>query len=346
MIKIGVDATPLRNRLTGIGNYVYYLLKEMVETRPTYHFFLYAIRSSIHLDSFSKYKNVTVRISSFLGLSEALWSQTTLAWLIWRSELDIFWGATQSLPLICGVKSVITIYDFVYKLYPQSTSFIRGAYLRAFSRIFYNRANRIISISKGTAHRLNHLYNIQSDAVVIPPLKKIASFSTDVLKRHGLKSKNYFLAIGTLEPRKNISALVQAYPSKAPPLVIAGGKGWKDKEILQVLKKADQNVKALGYVAENDLMALLKEAKALLMPSLYEGYGMPLAEARSLGVPVICSQVPEMIEAAEDDFTIFKLNQLDHILSSSLPKPKKTTYPSNPQLANILLEQFEHLFNA
>jgi glycosyltransferase involved in cell wall biosynthesis len=342
-MRIGIDATPLREQLTGVGTYLHYLLNEIVEKRPKDHFILYAIRNSTNLGFFRKYRNTTVKILPFLGVSEALWSQTTLAWHVWQDRVDVFWGSTQSLPLVSRTKNIITIYDFAYRLHPKSVSFVRGTYLRLLGRFLYRKAHVIVTISKGTANRLENMYKLKTDAVIIPPLKKGPLPDPNAIARYGLKAKSYFLIAGTLEPRKNILPLLRAYPSNQYPLVLAGGKGWRDAKILKILKTANQNIKVLGYVCDNDLRSLIQNAKALLMPSLYEGYGMPIAEARSLGTPVLCNDVPEMIEAAEGDATLLDWGALDKSLNDPIPPPKKPAYPSNSELAAILLRILDKL---
>ncbi|MCC5832361.1 MAG: glycosyltransferase family 4 protein [Chlamydiales bacterium] len=342
-MRIGVDATPLRERLTGVGNYLYYLLEELIQIRGEDRFFLYAINNSQRLHLLRKYPNVTIRIVPFLGRSEALWSQTTLAWNCRKDRVDLFWGSTQSIPLFGRGKMIITIYDFAYRLYPKTVSYVRGAYLRVFGKWLYKRADRHIAISQGTATRLDKLYGLRADRVVIPPIKNLqAEPVEEVLKRFSLKYRDYYIMVGTLEPRKNIVLALKAFDS-THPLVLVGGKGWRDSEILGETKRFSEKIKVLDYLPDITLNALVKGAKAYIMPSLYEGYGMPIAEARMLGTPVICCDVPEMIEAAEGNALVIPHEQLDLAFSSALPRFKKPTYPSNRELATRLSEAFSEL---
>lgn len=344
-MKIGIDATPLKEQLTGVGNYVFYLLDALIQKRSQDHFYLYAIRNSSSLETFRRYSNVTIRLLPFLGKSEALWSQTTLAWRCWKDHIDLFWGTTQSVPLLAKQKSVITIYDFAYKLYPNTVSFVRGNYLRLLGRLLYKKADRLTTISKGTAKRLRQLYKLDAHQVIIPPLKKVIFPTKDevlnVLNTYSLKQKEYFITVGTLEPRKNLVSLLRAYQEECP-LVIVGGKGWRDTSILKELKSTE-NIRLLGYLPDQILNALVMGAKAFIMPSLYEGYGMPIAEARILGTSVICCDVPEMIEAAEEDALIVPHNELKKAFITPLTPPGKPTYPSNDVLATLLSEEFSKL---
>jgi glycosyltransferase involved in cell wall biosynthesis len=342
-MRIGVDATPLREKLTGVGNYLYYLLEELIQQRYEDHFFLYAIKNSGTLEAFQRFPNVTIRISSFLGVSEALWSQTTLPWKCRKDKIDLLWGATQSVPFFGSFKRIITIYDFAYRLYPKTVSYVRGTYLRIFGERMYKRADCLTVISQGTATRLWEHYGLKADEIVTPPIKKLDADQTEtVLKQFSLKLKKYYLMVGTLEPRKNIVPALKAFHSEIP-LVLVGGKGWRDEEILKELKASSKKVIVLGYLPDSILNALVKGAKAFIMPSLYEGYGMPIAEARILGTPVICCDSPEMIEAAEGDALIIPHEQLHLAFSRPLPPPKTPTYPSNREQAKRLSEAISKL---
>jgi alpha-1,3-rhamnosyl/mannosyltransferase len=122
----------------------------------------------------------------------------------------------------------------------------------------------------------------------------------------GLRS-GYFLHVGTLEPRKNLALLVRAWSRLDPalrashPLVLAGGKGWGDEELQETLRKAPDGIRNLGYVDEAAIPALYRGALALVMPSHYEGYGMPVIEMRAVGGAVITSLDPAVREVAGPD---------------------------------------------
>lgn len=345
-MNIGVDCTPLKECLTGVGNYVFYLLEGLIQKRREDHFYLYAIKDSSSLDHFRRFSNATVRILPFLGISEALWSQTTLPWQCWKDKIDLFWGTTQSVPLVGKWKSLITIHDFAYRLYPETVSRVRGAYLRCLGRWLYKKANGISVNSKGTAARLKQLYGLEADRVVIPPLKNLSIPSNEevgrCLKEYALIEKKYYLMIGTLEPRKNVVPLLRAYAS-IDPLVLVGAKGWRDSRIAEEIQQSKKAIRVLGYLPDPVLNALVRGAKACIMPSLYEGYGMPIAEARVLGTPVICCDVPEMIEAAEEDAHIIGRDELGKAFEMTLSSPKKPNYPSNEWLATSLSEEISRL---
>lgn len=359
-MKIGIDATPLSNQLTGIGNYLFFLLKEMVLQRPSDQFFLYATHSSHALQFFTRYSNVKIRLNRWLSFSEALWSQTTLSWMCYRDDLDIFWGPTQSIPLLSTkkVRQLITIHDFTYRLFPETVSTGRRVYLRWFGKIFYKRAAVRFVISQGTANRLHELYSLRADAVIVPPLKEAQIKNEEsLLQQLQLKKKEYFLIVGTIEPRKNLFATLEVYcellqsgnHALLSPLVVVGKEGWKNfksqKTIERWVQCYPEHLKILGYLSDQALNTLVKEARACLMTSLYEGYGMPIAEARALGTAVICSDQPEMVEAAEGDGHFIPTNRFKEELQRAFLNPpeqlnRAVSYPSTQKLALNMLAWF------
>jgi glycosyltransferase involved in cell wall biosynthesis len=356
VMRIGVDGSALRDNSTGIGNYVFYLLDELVTQRKSDHFFLYVPKMTQCVKHFSSMPNVTVRLNSFLNFSEALWSQTTLSYMAYKDNLEVFWGTTQSIPLFHrpSQKQILTVYDFAYRLYPKSVSFVRGFYLHTFASFFYKRAKAIISISKGTAERLKKHYGRAADAIVPPPIKANCGPKIDkqVFDQHRVAYKQYMLMVGTLEPRKNITGAIEAYRAilkKYPnesfyPLLIVGGKGWRDKKINQAIDSVKQDsIYLLGYVSDEELNVLMTGARFLLAPSIYEGYGMHLAEARCCQTEVISSDVPEMREAAEEECYVLSAQQFEEDLLKFMRQgktekspPIKTKYISTSNLSLIL----------
>lgn len=324
-MKIGVDAVPLMKLSGGIGYYLFYLLEELIPVKSDCTFYFYTTQPHGDFDHFLKYPNVVIRSLSAFPYSHSLWGQTTLAYALYRDEIDLFWGSTQSIPLIKRrrLKTLMTVYDFTYLLYPKTVSTLKCLYLKLFSRRMLRKADALTPISQGTAEKLRLYYRLAPGEIITPPLKKTivkqdATVTAVFLERKGLKLKDYLLTISTLEPRKNFLFLIRSYlqllkkhaPEELFPLVLIGGGGWKNQKILEELADAQKSfpeqIFGLGSVKDEELSFYLSGAHAYLCLSLYEGYGMPISEARVCGTSVVCFDFPEMREAAENDAIFLK----------------------------------------
>ncbi len=351
-LKIGVDAVPLVRLTSGVGYYIFHLLDHLIKQKKECAFILYSHSDQGDIAHFKQYPNVQIRKIPFLAAAHSIWSQTTLAFYAWKDHLDVFWGSTQSIPLWKRKKmhTILTLYDFVYLLFPEMASPMKCLYQKIFCPKFLNAANYILPISFGTAERLKQFYGKGYCDVVAPPIKpemhyKNKNSIVPLLSIHGLKYNHYLVTVGTLEPRKNFVSLIQAYiqilkknnKERILPLVIIGSGGWKNKKILQALHEAQEqypkHIKLMGHVSNEDLSSYLSGARYYLMLSVYEGYGMPIAEARCCRTPVICLDVPEMKEAAENDGIFIKNARLEQQLEIALLDCQKNSEEEKPQLS-------------
>ena len=358
VLKLGVDAAPLSKISGGIGFYLFYILDEIVRLRSDVLFVLYTTSKKGDFTHFEQYANVQIRPISSMANMHSLWIQTTLASAVWKDDLDYFWGSAQYIPLITKkkLKTIISLYDFVYLFFPESVSRMKCWCMKMLSKKFFDKADYIFSISQGTADKLRELIGIEGSDIVIPPIKKSISYKTKeecylILAKNDLVHKNFALTVGSIEPRKNLLELMDFYekllqlhdPSSIYPLVIVGGGGWKNKAILKKIKDLTSsypdNLLHLGFVTDRDLSCLYSSAAFFVSLSVYEGYGMPLAESRTCNTPVVCFNLPEMREAAENDGVFLNKDDYKNELSrifKVVPYEERElnrTYPSNTSLA-------------
>ena len=356
-LKVGVDAVPLHSLNGGIGYFVFYLLDALIALHPEWTFYLYAFSSEGDIAHFKSYPNVIIRPLPALRISHSLWSQTTLSCALFKDQIDLFWGTTQSIPLFSRkkMKTILLLHDFVFHFFPKTVSTAKCAFLQLCTRAMVAKADIILSNSQGTADKLFSLYSRHSDLIVHPCLKstihpRAKEETTSCLSSYGLEHKKYFLTIGTIEPRKNFIGLIDTYLTllkrhpALPPLAIVGGGGWKNAQILEKLDTAQKQfpdkIKRLGRLSDELLSHLLSGARYYLCFSLYEGYGMPLAEARQCRTPVICFDQPEMREAAENDAVFLPMTDFEdilakHLLSEMPSTPKACSYLSNEEKARL-----------
>lgn len=238
------------------------------------------------------------------------WVLTGLTLRLLRSPRPkVLFSPSHYIPLISPVKRVVAIVDLSYEKF--GGEYFRQydlQQLRRWTRLSAQAASKIITISQYSKNDIVQTYGVSEDKVKIIhpgfndtlyqpriPLNKFHQ----VKEKYGIKGK-YFLFVGTLQPRKNITRLIRAFaqiPTKAS-LVIVGKKGWLYDEILAEamrLKIADRVI-FTGFAADQDMPALMKYSLAYVLPSLYEGFGIPIVEAQACGSVVIVSRVSSLPE--------------------------------------------------
>ncbi len=205
--------------------------------------------------------------------------------------------------------TVLTVHDLVYRLFPAYHKRLNYWFLNAAMPLFVKRASGVITVSESSKRDLIRLYGTPADKITVVYEGASAVFRpaagehiAAAQARYGLPER-YLIALGTIEPRKNLLRLVEAshiLRRKDPELalVIVGRTGWLYEEFFQKLEQMGdrQAVILPGYVPDEDMPALLSGARALVLASLYEGFGLPILEAMACGTPVVCSNVSSMPE--------------------------------------------------
>jgi glycosyltransferase involved in cell wall biosynthesis len=308
-MNIGVDARILSRPITGIGRYT---LEMCIALSNIENVTLY-LYSSSPIDSgiVSKLKSVTIKTHSWSnGWLVQFWAESYLPLWAKEDKIDVFWGASHRLPRFLSnrIARVVTIHDLVWK-HAKETMHPITYFLEKFQMpVAVRKADLIVADSYSTKDAVITEFNIKSQNIFVIQLSfsNIQNpYSFDNLKKYDIDSL-YFLFVGTLEPRKNLSRLLQAYSSLPLSikgkikLVIVGGKGWGKVNLLDTITQLDltECVKVLGYVDDATLATLYANAQFLVMPSLYEGFGLPLVEAMSYGTPVLTANNSSMPEVA------------------------------------------------
>lgn len=306
LLHVGVDACPLAPGRTGVGNYVESLLLELCEQHPEVKFTLFA-NSTV---AFPEFPNVTIKADPS-RLRGPFWQSIVLGRLIFRDKVQVFWGSNGYLPpyRIPHVGTVVTVHDLAEIFAPDT----QARLVRLGRSILQPRAvriaTRVIAVSRATAADIAGIYGRNVHEVVAPLVSsrfKIQALNSNEIRNRYKLPQNYFLTVGTLEPRKNLGSLIAAYIDRRrndvqlPPLIIVGGAGWRDESIQSAVEHAEQSgwVRRLGFVPSDDLPALYGGCDVFFMPSIYEGFGMPLVEAQLCGAAVVHGAHPAMVEAA------------------------------------------------
>jgi glycosyltransferase involved in cell wall biosynthesis len=248
-----------------------------------------------------KYKVVHARkLWTMIGLSRYLYQ---------HKDIDVFFSPTHYLPIYIPVPSVLSILDVSYKYFPELFNKRDLYQLKLWGRYSVKRASAIITISESSKNDIITEYNVERSKVHVVSVgikefgnPKFKSME-ELAQKYHIKSP-YILFVGTLQPRKNISKLIEAFSllKQGYELVIIGKKGWMYDEILAAPHKygVESHVKFLDYVSDEDLPSFYKHAELFVLPSLYEGFGLPVLEAMKYDCPVATSNISSLPEAGGD----------------------------------------------
>ncbi len=243
-----------------------------------------------------------------------VWQQTLLPRRLAAGDVDLFWSPLQTLPRRLPIPGVVTIHDLAVLLWPETLPFkVRWSQL-PFLGATVERAARLVAVSNATARDLTAAFPAAAgkteviwngvDAGWTPGTPESIATTRERLGAPG----GYFLYAGTLEPRKNLELLLDAWemlraeePETTPPLVVAGPDGWKNSHLVARLSElGPSGVRRLGRLPLAELRDVVRAARAFVYPSHYEGFGLPVAEAMACGVPVVVSDRSSLPEVAGD----------------------------------------------
>jgi len=324
-MKLVIDARPLTRNASGIHRYLKNILDHLAENNQI-QIILYADRSSEAIDVYTTKSNVTARTLTNKYFRFSQWLFYSSYWLR-LDKPDCYWSPRHDLPMIIPSKcrAVVTVHDMVWKTVPKTMPFMKFIKERVLMPLAIKKANAVLTISDSTKNLIGNHFPKQAYKV---QLIKIVSFIDSRITENELqyKVKPLFLAVGTLEPRKNYVTLLKAFDEYIKQggnnsLLIVGRKGWKYNEIFQTLNDLDHQDRVIinDGVDDEDLLKLYKTAQGFISVSLDEGFGLPAAEAQSCGLPMLLSDIPVYREL----FTETKLwtSPLDqHQMTGSLLK--------------------------
>ena len=301
--RIAVDGRPLSAPLSGVAR----VISRVIEFFPESHLFSFCLYSHapIHPDFAYLLQLPNVEWHTGTGITArygGLWFNLTLPRLLRRSPPALFWGSQQVIPpgLSDSLPVVLTYYDLVLYFFPQAMRRLARWQQRAVQGLSVRRANRILSISKQTQDDMIARFDYpQAQAAVAhlgydPPTgTKTPGFQVPI--------SPFVLAVSTIEPRKNYGTLLAAYQeylnrsgSEAYDLVIAGRRGWESPEFfrkLDAMVESTGRVRVIEGASDVDLGVLYARCRFFCMPTLYEGFGLPLLEALANGAPAIASDI-------------------------------------------------------
>jgi glycosyltransferase involved in cell wall biosynthesis len=310
---VGIDGRPFYGTQAGTGRYIAELCRVFDSAIAEAKFLVYGNRPLNLFISNERWRQRDDDAVIAAHISPSIWYFLRAGLLARQDGVDVFWGTANFLPLGLGrgTPTILTVHDLVYRLVPQTLDFKHRLAYRLFFNHSLRRAQIVVSNSNGTSNKLSDLYGRSADLVIRPrvspnfrPPKPEAILAA---RAHYRIDFPYFLSVATLEPRKNLESLIQAYLElriaghlAGTGLVLVGQKGWKHRRLINAIthaKSLGARIVLTGYVSDEWLPALYAGAEAVVIPSLYEGFGMPVLEALCCGARVVASDIPEIREA-------------------------------------------------
>lgn len=320
-MKIGIDGSRafLKQR-TGIEEYSYQLIKHLRNKLDEHVVVLY-LRPKQVVD-FDLPLNWHIKTIQF----PRLWTQLGLSLELFINPVDVLFVPAHTVPFFHPKKTVVTIHGLEYEIMPEAYSFWERFYMRLSIKRSCHWAEKIVSVSRNTKQDLINLYEIGEEKiyVVYEGYEEKACKSESQINSRSEFEDPYFLFVGRLEKRKNIEGMISAFEifkekTKAKYKLILGGKfGYGEEEIKNKIKKSKfkQDIILVGFVSEERKWQLFKHANVFLFPTFYEGFGIPVLEAQSIGVPVITSNRSSLPEISDGSAFLVDPNEVKMIADS------------------------------
>jgi glycosyltransferase involved in cell wall biosynthesis len=312
-MKIGFDAKRLFCNFTGLGNYSRTLVANLAKFYPNHGYHLYSpsLRKQAKTAPFFK---APYQAFAPKAMFKSLWRSFSIPKQLQKDQIELYHGLSHELPIgiqKSKLKSIVTIHDLIFKVYPETYSFFdRQIYDWKF-RYSCQKADRIIAISEHTKQDIVRYYKIDPKKieVIYQACQGLyytlndASTVEALLQQYQLPER-YILSVGTLQERKNIKLLIKAYQhlpkTQQLPIVIVGNGGSYKEEVQELIQK--MNLEGLVFwitdlESDQSLQALYQKATLLVYPSFYEGFGLPVVEALLSKTPVITANTSALKEA-------------------------------------------------
>jgi len=322
-MRIGLDARLLYYQQAGIAQYTQRLLTALAEIDHQNNYVVLQSR---------KDRRRLVSAPNFRR--HPLWTpphhrgeQLTLPLELAPLRLDVLHAPDFIPPLRRNCRAVITVHDLAFLLFPGLLTAESQRYYGQIRRAVQS-AEAIIAVSDSTRRDLIAHTAAPADKITVvyeaagPAFQPVTDAATlaAVRQKYGLP-QDFVLFVGTIEPRKNLATLLKAFQVSrftfhALKLVIAGRQGWLFEEILAQARELGPAVQFIGGVLPEDLPALYSAARLFVLPSLYEGFGLPVLEAMACGTPVVCSHASSLPEVAGDAALLVEPHDVDGLAAA------------------------------
>ena len=358
---IAFDAKRLFLNSTGLGNYSRTLVKNFVEAYPdgAYHLFTPKAERNIETEFFFNHPGIFIHTPT--EFFKSLWRSFGMSKEVNDLQPDIFHGLSHELPtgLDKSILQLVSFHDLIWEIYPKQFPLIDRWLYRIKYRNAARHAHHIVSVSKSTADDLKTFYHINEEKISVIYQACGSYFKTDQFS----SDRHHFLYVGSIIERKGLDRVILALgvmpEEQRRPLVIVGsGKGSYFEYCKKLIDQSGLNpwIKFAGKVPNSELTKLYDEAIALVFPSIYEGFGIPVIEAIHRACPVITSNVSSLPEAGVALTTLvdpMEVVQISEAMANAaknqfLPPPAKSIHEAlapfdGPYAAHKMMQLYQKL---
>jgi len=310
-MAIYIDVSSAVHAKAGIGRYAESLARALIERHPgRFALFYNRVRGTQPLEGLESVPSQSVR-AGYKPWRMAVWLGQLVGVGFNRlvPGAELFHATEHLLPPLHGVPTVLTVHDMIFKLFPEHQKRLNYWYLNATMPLYCRRADAIITVSESSKRDIVTHYRLDPAKVTViyeaaaPEFEPAPQAAVDEVRKRYRLPERFMIHVGTIEPRKNLTRLIEVLQrlraeGLAIPLVVVGSKGWLYDEFFARLEELDvrDSVHFPGYVPSADLPVLYSAAAAAIMPSVYEGFGLPVLEAMACGTPMIASQSSSLPE--------------------------------------------------
>ncbi len=359
MMKIAINARLLiEGKMAGEANYLYALLQEFAHQDKVNEYHLLFDRPySIALFDFLKgnprfYFHVLTPMTRIFPLLN-YWFQVSVRKFVQRNSIDVLFSPEPYGPIAMRTRCIITIHDLAFLAFPRITYWMNSLNARLMIRWSARSADHIIAVSRHTSGDIQKFYGTEAKKITVihhgikTATQQVGAHSGAPVRIFIPDGVPYVLYVGTIEPRKNLIRTVEAFAElvqRGVPhtLIIAGRYGWKNKELYERIEQLGlrDRVVFTGYVSELELRDLYSKAEIFVYIPLYEGFGMPVSEAMSFGLPIVTSNVsslPEVVGEAAVTVDPTNISEITEAIGSLLGDKQR-----REQLGNAARERSLH----
>jgi len=326
-MRICIDASPAVHHRAGLGRYAHELTAALLAADSEHEYVAFYHRAAdAQVDPpLDRLPHLTT------NLDTKPWRMSTLLAHLTRfpqdrlfPRIDLFHATDHLLPRLSQVKTVFTLHDLIFRFYPEMHKPLNRWFLTLMMPRFLQAADAVVAVSECTKRDAVKTYGLDETKIKViyegvnPRFRRSSPDDTSAVRRKYGLPERYVLSVGMIEPRKNLTSLLEAYvllrnEDSQLKLVIVGKRGWLYEGFFRRLRELglEDEVIFPGFVADEDLPASYSAADLFAFPSLYEGFGLPVLEAMACGTPVICSNTSSLPEVAGDAALLVDPNSVE-----------------------------------